>query len=123
MWNRADLEIIDQEDGIRIAPFREDGRTPGTPTYIWAVRVGDALYVRPYSGARSSWYRAAIKQGAGEIVLNGRVFGVRFEAADPAVLDAVDAAYRAKYHASQYLPPMIAGGPRNATVKVLPRTE
>jgi hypothetical protein len=34
--------------------------------------------------------------------------------------DRIDAAYRAKYRESAYLSPMIAAGPRAATVEVVP---
>ena len=33
-------------DDLHISPFREDGVTYGTPTWIWSVAVDDALYVR-----------------------------------------------------------------------------
>lgn len=123
MWNKTDLEMIGKEDGILIAPFRKDGKTTGTPPYIWAVTVADAIYVRPYNGMNSSWYQSAIKQKAGKIISNDMVFAVRFEAADPAVFDIVDSAYRAEYHASQYLPSMLASSQRKATIEILPRKE
>ncbi len=39
-----------EADDLHIAPFREDGVTPGTPTWIWSVAVGGDLYVRGYNG-------------------------------------------------------------------------
>ncbi|WP_245306455.1 DUF2255 family protein [Acidipropionibacterium timonense] len=36
--------------------------------------------------------------------------------------DRIDDAYRAKYAGSAYLPPMVADGPRAATVEVTPRS-
>ena len=38
--------------GEALAPFREDGVTYGTPTWIWSVAVDNALYVRGRSDAR-----------------------------------------------------------------------
>ncbi len=38
-----------------------------------------------------------------------------------AINDLVDDAYRAKYHGSPYLSPMIGARARSATVKVMPR--
>jgi aryl-alcohol dehydrogenase-like predicted oxidoreductase len=61
------------------------------------VVVDGHLYVRPYHGKRSRWYQSAITQGAGQITTAGRTYDVDFTPADPAVHDAVDAAYRAKY--------------------------
>jgi len=43
---------------LHIAPFREDGVTYGTPTWIWSVAVGGTLYVRAYNGKNSLWYKA-----------------------------------------------------------------
>jgi hypothetical protein len=60
-------------------------------------------------------------QGGGRIRLAGAGHEVIFTAAGPAVLDAAADAYRVKYAGSPYLAPMIAEGPRQATVRVAPR--
>jgi hypothetical protein len=52
-WSSEDLRKIAGADDLHIAPFREDGTTYGTPTWIWFVAVGDALYVRAYHGRDS----------------------------------------------------------------------
>ena len=49
-WSEDELHHIAETDDLHIAPFREDGVTYGTPTWIWSVTVGDALYVRGYIG-------------------------------------------------------------------------
>jgi hypothetical protein len=46
-WPRHELCQIAETDDLHIAPFREDGRTYGTPTWIWSVVVDGELYVRP----------------------------------------------------------------------------
>ena len=46
---------------------------------------------------------------------------VTFEPVDGPINDLVDDAYRAKYHGSPYLSPMIGARARSATVKVMPR--
>ena len=51
-----ELDRIAAADDLHIAPFREDGSTPGTPTWIWSVVVDGALYVRAYNGVNSRWY-------------------------------------------------------------------
>ena len=63
-WQQQDLQKIANSDDLHIAPFREDGATYGTPTWIWSVRVDDALYVRGYNGKKSRWYQAAAQQKA-----------------------------------------------------------
>jgi len=45
-WSCEELMKIDAADDLKIAPFREDGVTYGTPTWIWEVVVDGALYVR-----------------------------------------------------------------------------
>lgn len=62
-WSKDELRRIAESDDLHIAPFREDGKTYGTPTWIWSVVVGDALYVRAYNGRDSRWYQAAPNRG------------------------------------------------------------
>jgi hypothetical protein len=57
-WPKDELRRISEADDLHISPFREDGRTYGTPTWIWPVVVDDALYVRAYNGQNSRWYQA-----------------------------------------------------------------
>ena len=54
-----------------IAPFRDDGKTYGTLTWIWSVVVDGALYVRAYNGTQSMVVQAAISQKAGRITVAG----------------------------------------------------
>ena len=120
-WNKDELEKIASTDDLHISPFREDGRTYGTPTWIWSVVVDDELYVRAYNGRNSRWYRAAMRQKAGRITAGGMTKDVGFESVDGAIHDRIDDAYRAKYKDSEYLPPMIGARATSATVKVTPR--
>jgi len=120
-WSKDELRRIAEADDLHISPFREDGVTYGTPTWIWSVAVGDALYVRGYNGQDSRWYQAAVRQKAGRIVAAGMTKEVTFEPVDGPISDRIDDAYRAKYHGSPYLRPMIGARARAATVKVLPR--
>ena len=121
-WSKDDLSKIAETDDLHIAPFREDGVTYGTPTWIWSVVVDDALYVRGYNGQQSRWYQAAIRQKAGRIRAAGMTKDVTFEPVDGALNDRIDAAYRAKYASSPYLAPMISARARSATVRVRPKT-
>ncbi|MEA5455931.1 DUF2255 family protein [Sinomonas sp. JGH33] len=124
-WNPEELRRIVDADDLHIAPFREDGATPGTPTWIWCVAVDGELYVRGYNGTASRWYRAAATQGAGRIEAAGTAYDVAFEplagTAAEAMNAAVDAAYRTKYDGSPYLPPMVSARARAATVRIVPR--
>ena len=120
-WPKDELHKIAQADDLHISPFRDDGVTYGTPTWIWSVAVDDALYVRGYNGQNSRWYQAAVRQKAGRIIVAGMAKEVMFEPVDGPIKNRIDDAYRAKYRCSPYLNPMIGTRARSATVKVMPR--
>ena len=120
-WSKHELRKVAQADDLHISPFRGDGVTYGTPTWIWSVAVDDALYVRGYNGQNSRWYQAAVRQKAGRITAAGMTKEVTFEPVVGAINDCIDDAYRAKYHGSPYLSPMVGARARSATVKVMPR--
>ena len=120
-WKKDELRRIAEADDLHIAPFRDDGATYGTPTWIWSVAVDDALYVRGYNGQKSTWYRAAVRQKAGRVTAAGMTKEVSFEPVDGKdINDRIDEAYRAKYKRSPYLKPMIAERARGATVRIMP---
>ena len=121
VWKEDDLRKIAGTDDLHISPFREDGITYGTPTWIWSVVVDGALYVRAYNGRNSRWYQAALRQRAGRITAAGMAKEVAFEPVDGPIHDLIDEAYREKYRNSPYLSPMISTRARAATVKVTPR--
>jgi hypothetical protein len=58
-WSKEELRKTAEADDLHISPFREDGLTYSTPTWIWSVAVDDALYVRGYSRVESRWDQAA----------------------------------------------------------------
>lgn len=120
-WPKQELRSIIDADDLHIAPFREDGTTHGTPTWIWCVAVDDALYVRAYHGTRSRWYQAARQQKVGRVTAARMTKDVTFEPVDGPINDRIDEAYRAKYRNSPYLAPMISAGARAATIKITPR--
>jgi hypothetical protein len=91
-WPQEELCRMAEGDDLHVAPFREDGRTCGTPTWIWSVVAG-SLYVRAYNGTGSSWYRAAVKQKAGRITRAGMTKEVSFEKVADQMNDAIDDAY------------------------------
>src|SRR5581483_1289009 len=120
-WPKDELEKIVSADDLHIAPFRGDGVTYGTPTWIWSVAVDGALYVRAYNGPTSRWYQAALRQKAGRITAVGMTREVVFEPVrEKALNDRIDEAYRTKYRRSSYLSSMIGARARSATVSVTP---
>lgn len=119
-FTTADLKKIDEANDLHIAPLREDGKTYGTPTWIWEVVVDGDLYVRAYNGLDSSWHKAALQQRVGRIQAAGMTKEVVFEPVQGDINDLIDEAYRKKYANSPYLPPMIGHRARAATVKIKP---
>lgn len=116
-WVKEELERIAAADDLHIAPFREDGETYGTLTWIWSVVVDGELYVRAYNGTASRWHQAAMSQKAGRITSTGLTKEVSFTPVEGDINQRIDAAYRAKYGASSYLAPMV--GPRAGAATVL----
>jgi hypothetical protein len=119
-WPKDELRKITKSDDLHISPFREDGVTYGTPTWIWSITVDDALYVRAYNGRKSRWYKAALRQKAGRFTAAGMTREVIFEPVEGPINDLIDEAYRIKYKGSPYLDSMIGARARSATVKVMP---
>jgi len=122
-WTRDELDTIGAADELQIVTVRGDG-TKRKPVTIWVVRVGDDLYVRSGYGDRAAWYRGTQSRRDGHITAGGVAKDVRFEeAADPALNDGIDAAYRSKYlhHGAQWVDPMVAAAARSTTIKLVPR--
>lgn len=115
-----EIKTISQNDDFHIAPFREDGKTYGTLTWIWSVSVNNQLYVRAYYGKNSRWYQSAMKQKAGKIKAAGIEKKVRFEPIEGSINEEIDQAYRKKYAGSPYLNSMISERSKAATVQILP---
>lgn len=99
-WSKDELTRIAEADDLHVSPFREDGVTCGTPTWIWSVVVDGDPYVRAYNGQKSRWYQAAMRENAGRVSVAGITKDVSFERVDGLVNDCIDDAYRAKYKSS-----------------------
>ncbi len=120
VWRETEIDRIAETDNLHISPLRDDGRTFGTPTWIWSVVVNGDLYVRGYNGQASRWYQAAVRQKAGRISAAGTTRDVSFEPIDGPLNDRIDDAYRTKYAGSRYLNPMIGSRARAATIRISP---
>ncbi len=119
-WRPGELKKIVDADDLKISPFRKDGTTYGTPTWIWNVTVKGDIYVRAYHGQKSSWYQAALHQKAGRIHTAGMVIEVAFIPVDGNINSAIDSAYKRKYKNSPFLKAMISDKVKSATIKILP---
>jgi hypothetical protein len=54
-WTKGEPCEIAESDDLHISPFRDDGMACDTPTWIWSVVVGDALYAPGYNGQKSRY--------------------------------------------------------------------
>jgi hypothetical protein len=122
-WTSDELDKIGRADELQIAPLRRDG-TLRNPVTVWVVRHGDDLYVRSWRGRTAAWYRTAQVRNEGRIWAGGVEKDVTFVDADPDINDAIDAAYRTKYHrySDSYVRPMISPEARATTLKLVPRS-
>jgi hypothetical protein len=122
-WTTDELDLIGEVDELRIAPRRGDG-TLSRAVPIWAVRVGDELYVRSWRGGDGRWYRAAQGSREGHASAGGVSKDVALLAADHQVNDAVDAAFREKYGRYRgYVGPRVAPQARATTLRLVPRSK
>ena len=121
-WTDDELSRIEASDELEIAPVRRDG-TLRKALPIWVVRVDDALYVRAAYGPQTGWYRVARTSHAGRVQAGGVEKDVTIEDTDASVNDAVDAAYRAKYHryAANIVDSVTNAQSRDTTLKLTPR--
>jgi hypothetical protein len=121
-WSKVELDTIGRADELQLALRRRDGTLRKAVT-IWVVRHGDDLYVRSWRGHSSTWFRGVQDRHEGHIRAGGVDMDVTFVDADQDINDAVDAAYRAKYHryADSYVLPMIGPDARATTLTLVPR--
>jgi len=121
-WTADELDRIGEADELEITTLRRDG-TPRKPVIIWVVRCADGLYVRAGSGRESAWFRGTQECREGHITAGGVDKDVAFEAADPAVYDQVDAAYREKYlrYGQEWIDMLVAPLGRSTTTRLVPR--
>jgi len=125
-WTPAELDEIDTDHELRIAARRPDG-TLRSPVTIWMVRVGDDVFVRAAHGATTRWNAHAHEAGAGHVNVGfGIDHDVTFEPADPALGDAISAAYDAKYdgkYPREYIDPVVSVESRATTLRIVPVRE
>jgi len=119
-WTEQELAAVGEADELLIAARREDGGLRPAVT-IWAVRAGDALYVRSAHGRGNGWFRRAVATHEGRIEAGGVTKDVRFEEVPADDHDAVDAAYHAKYdhYPKQYVDPVVSPESWTATLRLL----
>jgi hypothetical protein len=121
-WMSDELDKIGKAEELEIASLRSDG-TLTKPVTIWIVRDSDDLYVRSVNGRTAAWFRGTQVRHAGRIEAGGVTKDVTFVAADPAIDDKLDAAYRTKYrrYAANIIDSIVTPKARSTTMKLIPR--
>lgn len=120
-WTAGELDGLGETDELEVAALRRDG-TLRPARIVWMVRVGDDVYVRSVNGRDGRWYQGVQARPEGRVRFGRVARDVSFVAADPAVNEAVDAAYRARYR--RYPSPVdsITGErARATTLRLVPR--
>lgn len=120
-WDQGELDRVEAAQELRLQSERRDG-TLREPVTLWVARVGDGVYVGSVRGREGSWFRGTQTRKQGRVHAGGVSRDVRFEDADPGVLDAVEAAYRTKYCAyPDILERSITPRLRAAVLQLVPR--
>jgi hypothetical protein len=120
-WDEDELDRIEAAQELRLQSERRDG-TLRDPVTMWVARVADGVYVGSVRGREGAWFRGTQTRKQGRIDAGGVSKNVRFEDADPGVLDAVEASYRTKYAAyPDILDRSITPQLRAAVLQLVPR--
>lgn len=119
-WTNDELTRIDESDELQIASQRRDG-TLRNPVIIWAVRLGDDLYVRSVNGRDAAWFRGTQARHQGRIWAGGVEKDVTFEEVND-LNDEIGAAYHTKYrrYAANIINSILSPEARSATIKLVP---
>jgi hypothetical protein len=120
-WNPTELEQIASTREIEVSALREDGALT-KPVTIWAVRVGDELYVRSVRGDAGGWFRAAEQRHEGRIEAETTAVDVAFEDVPHHLDEELDEAYKAKYgYPSDPVDSITSDAAKATTIRVVPR--
>ncbi len=121
-WISEELKKIGSAEEVQIASLRKDGSLRSM-RIIWAVRLGDDIYVRSVNGRTSDWFRGVQTRYEGHIRAGSVDKDVTFvEEPDSNINDQIDAAYAEKYRRyASIIPSINSPTARAATIKIVPR--
>jgi len=119
-WNPTELTRIGATAEVEVSSLREDG-TLTKPVTIWAVTVGDELYVRSVRGDAGAWWQAAEGRHEGRLEAGDVGVDVTWEDAVGEREEEVDAAYEAKYGPSPHVAAINSPDAKATTIRVVPR--
>lgn len=121
-WTSEELKKIGSAEELQIASLRNDGSLRSM-RIIWAVRLGNDIYVRSVNGRTSDWFRGVQTRYEGRIRAGGVDKDATFvEEPDSNINDQIDAAYAEKYRRyASIIPSINSPTARAATIKIVPR--
>ena len=91
------LNVLDETDEVYIETSR-DADSPEHRTIIWAVVVGDDVFVRSVRGRKGRWHQRISAHPEGALLVGDTRIAVRAAPATDAVtINAVSEAFRSKY--------------------------
>jgi hypothetical protein len=91
------LNLLDETEEVYIETSR-DADSLEHRTTIWAVVVGDEVFVRSVRGHKGCWYQRISAHSEGAVLVGDTRIPVRAApATDTATVDAVSEAFRSKY--------------------------
>ncbi len=122
-WTSDQLDKFGKAEEVQIASVGRDGKLR-KPVTVWAVRLGDDLYVRSVRGRNGHWFRGTQEKHEGRIRAGGIQQDITFVEADHDIDGQVDAAYRDKYrrYAGRILDSVLTPEARSSTLKIVPRS-
>jgi hypothetical protein len=122
-WSEQELAEIDAHEEAHVASLRSDGSLTSSRT-IWAVRLGDEVYVRSVNGPGSAWFRATRARHEGQFSIGTVSKDVTFVDIDEtdAIGASIEAAYTGKYVTNPgHVSLVTTDQARSATLKIVPR--
>jgi len=120
-WTKDELSRFGGAEEVDVAAITAAGSVRNRVT-IWLVRHGEDLFVRSVRGRDGAWFRAVQASKNGRIWAGGLERHIKFEEADPAINDEIDAAYRSKYrrYAGRILNSVLTPEARSTTLRLVP---
>ena len=92
---------------------------------VWVVVVDGRAFVRPYFNKRGGWYQAFVEEPRGVMQVGDREVPIRARPCrGERLLDAIDAAYAAKYPtpgSRKWVKGFATTGRRGRTLEIAPR--
>jgi len=118
-------------DSDAVASARHDlvigvraGKTEHRLTPVWAVVVEGRVFIRSWGLSERSWFTAFRQEPSGVAEIGGREYPVRaVHTRSQRLRDAVDAAYRLKYHTGAsvgFVADMTTDRSRDTTTELVP---